>query len=140
MNYRKYISIFIALFILVVNSSATLVFHSCHDEIAYVSLGYHDSSLHDGTDENTCCIPVAEEIDKATDSCCSNQEIKIDKKVDYSLVDQLKIIFEASSFLINTNNFSLKITPTLKQEGIEYTYNSHAPPFYKLYSKFIFYA
>ena len=35
MNFKKHISIYLALFILLVNSSATLVLHFCNDQIAY---------------------------------------------------------------------------------------------------------
>ena len=45
MNLKKHISIFLALFILLVNSSASLVLHFCNDQIAYVSLVYQNNKL-----------------------------------------------------------------------------------------------
>ena len=43
MNLKKHIGIFLALFILLVNSSASLVVHYCNDQIAYVSLVYQNN-------------------------------------------------------------------------------------------------
>lgn len=139
MIIRKHISILLALFILVINSSATLVFHSCHDEIAYVSINYQDASLATSADENSCCSPIKDE--NAPDGCCSNQEIKVGKKVDYSLANQLKIVFEAVGS-ISTKIYSnpQQTLATTIQENVHYTFDSHAPPFYKLYSQFVFYA
>lgn len=139
MIIRKHISILLALFILVVNSSATLVFHSCHDEIAYVSINYQDASLATSADENSCCSPIKDENDP--DGCCSNQEIKVGKKVDYSLANQLKIVFEAvGSISTKIHSNPQQTLGTTIQENVHYTFDSHAPPFYKLYSQFVFYA
>ena len=139
MIFRKHISIFLALFILAVNSSATLVFHSCHDEIAYVSINYQDASLATSADENSCCSPIKDENDP--DGCCSNQEIKVGKKVDYSLANQLKIVFEAVGSISTKIHLNPQQTlATRIQENVHYTFDSHAPPFYKLYSQFVFYA
>ena len=77
MNFKKYISIYLALFILLVNSSASLVLHFCNDQIAYVSLVYHENKLVDSATEDSCC--ATEEVNDEK-GCCSNEEIKVEKK------------------------------------------------------------
>lgn len=138
MIVRKYISLLLALFILFVNSSATIVFHSCHDEITYVTLNYQEKSLANSADENSCCSPTKDE--KKTDGCCSNQEIKVDKKIDYSLANELKVLFQAVFVSIKMKQNGQQTLPTKAQENINYTYDSHAPPIYKLNSQLLFYA
>ena len=45
MNFKRHISVFLALFILLVNSSASLVLHYCHDQIASISLIYQENKF-----------------------------------------------------------------------------------------------
>jgi len=78
MNFKRHISVFLALFILLVNSSASLVLHYCHDQIASISLAFHESKLTETSTEHSCCA-TADKSDKK--SCCSDEEIKVDKKL-----------------------------------------------------------
>lgn len=138
MNFKRHISIFLALFILLVNSSASLVMHYCHDQIAYISLVYQENKIADSATEDSCCTSD----DKADDkSCCSNEEIKVDKKIDYSIVkgfqfDVLAVTFDDKAPILS-NQVSVLST---NKKVLDYYCDSNAPPFYKLYSQLIFYA
>ena len=96
MNFKRHISIFLALFILLVNSSTSLVLHYCHDQIASISLVYQENKVVDATDEDSCCAADDKSDEK---SCCSDEEIKVDKPIDYSILkgfqfDVLAVHFE----------------------------------------------
>lgn len=138
MKFKKHISIFLALFILLVNSSASLVMHFCHDQIAYISLVYQDNKVVDTAEEDSCCASADISEEK---SCCSNEEIKVDKKIDYSILKDFQFDFTAVPFEIKTPTLiSLVEGDTLHQKITDYYCDSNAPPLYKLYSQLVFYA
>lgn len=139
MNLKKHLSIFLALFILLVNSSASLVLHYCNDQIAYVSLVYQNNKLIDSASENSCC--ASDSIESEEDGCCSNEEISTDKKIDYSILKDFQFDFFAVHFLNETPDFFGKTAFFYSnKKNVDYYCNSNAPPFYKLYSQLIFYA
>ena len=138
MNFKKHISIYLALFILLVNSSTSLVLHYCHDQIAYVSLVYQDSKLIDSATEDSCC---ASDSIEEEEGCCSNEEINTENKIDYSILKDFQFDFSAVYFLNETPEFFAKTAYFYSnKKNLDYYCNSNAPPFYKLYSQLIFYA
>lgn len=131
----------LALFVLLVNSSASLVLHYCHDQIAYVALVYQENLSGTALTEDSCCAheSISEKFDE--ESCCSNQKIKVEKEIDYSILKDIKFQFEAVNFQDYSKNPLNSSAPVVKSHDNLYYYcNSHAPPFYKLYSQLIFYA
>ena len=138
MNFKRHISVFLALFILLVNSSASLVLHYCHDQIAYVALVYQENKIVDSTTEDSCCAAD----DKADEgSCCSNEEIKVDKKIDYSILKGFQFNVLAVHFENETPSFFNEVNVlSTNKKIVDYYFDSNAPPFYKLYSQLIFYA
>jgi hypothetical protein len=139
MNLKKHISIYLALFILLVNSSASLVLHFCHDQIAYVSLVYQNNKLIDSATEASCCPSDA--VDNKHDGCCSNEEISTKNKIDYSILKDFHFDFFAVSFINETLEFFGNAACfDANKKNVNYYCNSNAPPFYKLYSQLIFYA
>ena len=139
MNFKKHISIFLALFILLVNSSASLVLHFCNDQFAYVSLVYQENKLVDSTSEDSCC--ALETIDTNDEGCCSNEEIKVEKKIEYSITKGFSNPISILFFENQTTAFSNQTCfLSLAKKTVPYYCNSNAPPFYKLYSQLIFYA
>jgi hypothetical protein len=135
MSFKRHISIFLALFILLVNSSASLVLHYCHDQIASVSLVYQESKP---SEEDSCCAADDNSDEK---SCCSNEEIKVDKKIDYSLLKGFQFQVLAIHFLNETTTFFNENNDLKSNKKVlDYYCDSNAPPFYKLYSQLIFYA
>jgi hypothetical protein len=138
MNFKKHISIYLALFILLVNSSASLVLHFCNDQIAYVSLVYHENKLVDSATEDSCCATEDANDEKG---CCSNEEIKVEKKIEYSITKDFSSSISTLFFENQNTAFSNKTCVlSLPRKTVPYYCNSNAPPFYKLYSQLIFYA
>ena len=139
MNLKKHISIFLALFILLVNSSASLVLHFCNDQIAYVTLVYQSNKLIDSSSSDSCC--ASDSIETEEEGCCSNEEISTEKKIDYSVLKDFQFNFSAVHFLNETPEFFGKTASFYSNKKNVYYYcNTNAPPFYKLYSQLIFYA
>jgi hypothetical protein len=133
MNIKKCISLFLALLLLVSNVGMAFNVHYCAGEIASVSI----ESQHQQIKEKGCC----EKIVSKKDSCCKDKVFHFQKKSDNALV---KIFFFElnSPFLVqewqpvvfsSTTNF--KITPVAT-----YYCDANAPPLFKLYSQYIFYA
>jgi hypothetical protein len=138
MNFKRHISIFLALFILLVNSSASLVMHYCHDQIAYISLVYQENKIVGSETEDSCC--ASDEIND-DGGCCSNEEIKVDKKIDYSILKGFQFDFFVIHFENEVPAFSKDVAVlSNNQKTLDYYCDSNAPPFYKLYSQLIFYA
>lgn len=143
MNFKKQIAILVALFVLLANSGTNLVLHFCHDEVAFVSLVYQENALVKSSSIDSCC--GGEEILVSTDDedsgCCSNKEIKVEKKVDYSVAKHLELKFEA--IVLNTlvvDCTTIALVNKKLDSVIKYYCDSNAPPLYKLYSQYIYYA
>ena len=137
MNFKKHISFVLALFILSINSSASLVMHFCHDQIASVSLSLSDVKLSSDT-EDTCCKADDKKEEK---SCCSDKQIKVEQKIDYSLLKDFQFTFLAVVFNSEIQKFTFTNSTFFNHTKVlDYYCDSNAPPFYQLYSQRIFYA
>lgn len=132
MNIKKCTSLFLAFLLLVSNVGMAFNVHYCAGEIASVSLEPQQQIK-----EKVCC----EKIVSKKDSCCKDKVFHFEKKSDNAIV---KIFFFElnAPFLIQewqpvvfslTANF--KITPVAT-----YYCDANAPPLFKLYSQYIFYA
>lgn len=132
MNIKKCTSLFLAFLLLVSNVGMAFNVHYCAGEIASVSLESQQQIKEKG-----CC----EKIVSKKDSCCKDKVFHFEKKSDNAIV---KIFFFElnAPFLIQEWQpviFSLtayfKITPVAT-----YYCDANAPPLFKLYSQYIFYA
>lgn len=138
MDFKRHTSIFLALFILLVNSSASLVLHYCHDQIASISLVYQENKVATSAAEDSCCAADDKSDEK---SCCSNEEIKVDKKIDYSILKGFQFNVLAVTFENKMPSFfNEDAVLSTNKKVLDYYCDSNAPPFYKLYSQLIFYA
>ena len=132
MNIKKCTSLFLAFLLLVSNVGMAFNVHYCAGEIASVSLESQQQIKEKG-----CC----EKIVSKKDSCCKDKVFHFEKKSDNAIVKFF--FFELTApFLIQewqpvvfslTANF--KITPVAT-----YYCDANAPPLFKLYSQYIFYA
>jgi hypothetical protein len=138
MNFKRHISILLALFILLVNSSASLVLHYCHDQIASIALVYQQNKIVDATPEDSCCTADDTSDEK---SCCSDKEIKVDKPIDYSILKGFQFDFLAVHFENEMPSFinGVDVLSVNKKE-LDYYCDPNSPPLYKLHSQLIFYA
>jgi hypothetical protein len=135
MNFRKNISIVLASLVLLANLGLSFVVHYCKDEIASVSLQYQeDEPCVDNV--KSCCAK-----EDSHDSCCSNKLIKVEKKTDNILVKNFQLDLEQAVFSADWKPNFIAFEPVIVTSNeIAFYCDSHAPPLYKLYCQFVFYA
>ena len=135
MNFRKNISIVLASLVLLANLGLSFVVHYCKDEIASVSLQYQeDEPCVDNV--KSCCAK-----EDSHDSCCSNKLIKVEKKTDNILVKNFQLDLESAVFSADWKPNFIAFEPVIVTSNeIAFYCDSHAPPLYKLYCQFVFYA
>ena len=132
MKFQKSMSLFLAFFLFLSNLGLAMNVHYCGDEIASVSL---NTSLNSSISEESCCGSVEKQS-----HCCSDKVVHFEKKTDQATVFTIHMdaidtaVFEAwrpivfVPFSINEN-----------ENSVGYSFQSNAPPLFKLYSQYIFY-
>ncbi|WP_268848958.1 HYC_CC_PP family protein [Flavobacterium aestivum] len=133
MNFKKQISIFLAVLLLVSNVGLAFNVHYCGGEISSVSL---NSALPSLKSEKGCCEKI---VDKK-DSCCKDKKIVIQKKVDNGIVKSFSFQFDYT-FLVPEHNLIVFTTvPSFKNNlNLSYYCDANAPPLFKLYSQYLLY-
>ena len=133
MNFRKHICILLALILLVSNIGFAFNVHYCGDQISSISF---KTSVSSNEIEKNCCG----EIEKKS-NCCDNKVLHFQKKSESSLSH---FFFQMSNLEISKNdwkpNFILPITNFKINSIPTYFCDANAPPCFKLYSQYIFYA
>lgn len=133
MKYKPLVCVIPTLFILVSNMGMTFNIRNCGDAKESVSL---ITPTQEQRLEKDCC-----RIIKKKSHCCSDKEVNFQKKshdfIQKNISFQANFVLEfnecnPTSFLFVSN---LKNGPTTS-----YYCNPNAPPFFKLYHKYIFYA
>ena len=133
MNFRKQICSLLAVLLLVSNVGFAFNVHYCGDEIASVSLKSAFSSSN--TEKNCCGI-----VEKKS-HCCKDKVFHFQKKSESSTFNVFT--FNSDILIINNdwNPIATTSTPNFKRNSITaYSCDANAPPFFKLYSQYIFYA
>jgi hypothetical protein len=134
MSFKKQISVFLAVLLLVSNVGLAFNVHYCGGEISAVSL---NSILPSLKSEKGCCEKI---VDKK-DSCCKDKKIVIQKKVDNGIVKSFSFQFDYS-FLVPEQNNLIVFTaiPSFKNNlNLSYYCDANAPPLFKLYSQYLLY-
>jgi hypothetical protein len=134
MKFKKHISILLAFFLFVSNVGLAFDVHYCGGEIASVSL---KSSISSQNSEEGCCEKIVSE----KESCCKNKVVHFQKKSD-DLITKAFSLNADFTFLIEEWN-PIVFSPKLNfksSEKTSYRSDAHAPPLFKLYSQYIFYA
>lgn len=133
MNFRNHICITLALLLLVSNIGLAFNVHYCGDEISSISF---KTSVPSYEIEKNCCG----EIEKKS-NCCDTKVMHFQKKSETSLS---QIIVQTFNFYYSNNDWkpNFKITiPNFKiNSTTAYFCDANAPPYFKLYSQYIFYA
>lgn len=143
MKFKKHINLLLALLILVSNTGLAFNVHYCEGEISGVSFSYQQEEL---------CVeekPVETKLQKSCcaqttthDSCCENSKVEIKKSTAENVL--IKIFQLDLASFIQTNEWYASFIgfgkdEVQKNDTPEYYCETNAPPFYKLYSQFIFY-
>ena len=131
MKLNKHISILLAMLILVSNVGLAFNVHYCGDKIASVSFASHKFDA-----EKKCCGKAEKKS-----SCCKDKKIKLEKKTDHSVIKYFSFQLEAPFASHDWNSFEgLSIANFKSNQALKFYCDSNAPPLYKLYSQYLFYA
>lgn len=135
MSIRKTIAFFLAFFILMPNLGLALNVHYCHDEIASISIKNELVELFNPIDIS--CCSSSENCGK----CCSNEVVELEKNKEIFVQDfSVFKVFPVVLTNVLPLNFNLNFIGKVKKQVIENHCEANAPPLYKLYCQYIFYA
>jgi hypothetical protein len=141
MKLNRHISILLAFLILASNVGLALNVHYCKDKVSSVTLAYRleePCNDHHKKETKSCCA-AAEESHK---SCCKNDIVKLQDNSDNIIVKSLQLdlgAFCAINSEWNPSQFAYH-APALSQQTPSFYCEAHAPPLFKLYCRYIFYA
>ncbi|MEL1243494.1 hypothetical protein AAEO56_04405 [Flavobacterium sp. DGU11] len=144
MKLRSYISTLLSVLILVSNIGMALNVHYCHGEVASVSLAYRiqepcGTKVEKKAAPKSCCAkPVV-----THKSCCKNDVVKLqDTKSDNIIVKSLQLDLGAfcPAEVWNSDTLHYSEAPVAQKDQPSFYCESHAPPLFKLYCQYIFYA
>lgn len=144
MKLKKHINILLAALILVSNAGLAFNVHYCESKISGISFSYNQEEPC--VKEEPCEVEIQESccaLEKEHDSCCKNDKVEIKKTTSENVLIkafQLQLapfiaIGEWSPFFVGLSRDEVQ-----KNDAPEYYCETNAPPLYKLYSQFIFYA
>lgn len=139
MELKKHISFLIALLVLVSNSGLAFTVHYCEGKIASVSSVF--------SKEEECEMPLVEEESCCTKpqtthkDCCSNKKVNLKNKTEKIIIKTISLDFESAFFSEYKNQTQAVVeAQCFSKERTTFYCESNAPPRYKLYCQFTFYA
>ncbi|HEX9151355.1 MAG TPA: hypothetical protein VF842_04690 [Flavobacterium sp.] len=136
MKFKKQISFLLAFFLLVSNTGLSFDVHYCGDKIASIHPFFLKSGEASDSVEKGCC----EKIVAKKDRCCKDKVVHFQKKSDNLLIKAFALNADLP-FLKEWNPVAFSGVANFKRfENTAYYCDSHAPPLFKLYSQYIFYA
>ena len=135
MNFKKIIGFLLASLILLSNLGLQISLHYCQEE--FVGISFLNSTFEPCAEKKGSCCEKA----SSHNDCCSNKELKIEKKSTDFVLKSHYFDFDFC-FFSNTNYANLPFKNTIKKSVSETAFycESNAPPLYKLYCQFVFYA
>lgn len=141
MNLRKSTSLILAFFLLVSNMGFAFNVHFCGGEISSISASYKVDGAckmpKKATSEKKCCAEKAKEDKK----CCSDKKVDLKKKSEEVVFKTFSFQAELPFIVNDWKPIVFENQPlSVKQNTIDYCCDANAPPLFKLYSQFIFYA
>ena len=139
MSFKKSTSLILIFFLLVSNMGMALNVHFCEGKLASISSAYKV--------EETCKMPKSSgkkccaEKDADHKKCCSDKELDLKKKTEEVVVKTFSFQIDMPSLVEDWKPLVFEALPqSIKQTPIEYCCDANAPPLFKLYSQYIFYA
>lgn len=132
MKFHKPLSLLLAFVLFVSNFGFAMNVHFCGGEIASVSFNPISAAIDA---ENNCCG-----IEEGRSHCCKNKVVFFEKKTDKATV--FAFDFELQKFIVYKEWHPIFVgTVPFKAVTLNglYSFQSNAPPLFKLHSQYIFY-
>lgn len=134
MKFKKHISIFLAVLLLVSNLGLAFNVHYCGGKVSSVSL---NSTLPSFQSEKGCC---EKKVTTKKDSCCKDKKIVIQKKTDNGIVKSFSFQFDYVCLVPEFQPVVFEEVSNFKNnQSLTYYCDANAPPLFKLYSQYLLY-
>lgn len=141
MQIKKCTSLFLAILLLVSNFGLAFNIHYCGDKIASVSSAFDtiETSKRDNSLKKDCCC-IKEGYKK--DSCCKNKVVDLKKDTKDVIIKTFSFQIDVPFTIVNSSEllFAKAEKTILNYNVSEYYCSPNAPPLFKLYQQYIFYA
>ncbi|MDP2158891.1 MAG: hypothetical protein Q8K02_00275 [Flavobacterium sp.] len=138
MSFKKSMSLFLAIHLLVATSGLAFNVHYCGGEIASISSVFNleePCEMDSQQDQKSCCSSSFSDHE----GCCSNETVQAE--FDEMVVSHINFDFTFtalfSDFQVPT---FVEFVGSKYSNELHYYCDSNAPPLYKLYSQLVFYA
>ena len=141
MKFKKYISIILAFFLLVSNVGFAIDVHYCGGEVASIKPIYWKNTESFNSVKDNCCGSKATSNVQKKDSCCKDKVVHFQKKSENITLNSISFL-PNFVFLVEEWN-PIIFSKISKFECIRitsYYCDANAPPLFKLYHQYIFYA
>ncbi len=139
MSFKKHIALLLAFFLLVSNSGMALNVHYCGEKIAGISTVFSKEEVCEMpvSTEDSCCTKVETNHKK----CCSDKEVNLNDDTEKIVIKSFSVDFDTPFVINEWQPVSFyNVTFQTHSQCVDYYCEAHAPPLYKLYSQYIFYA
>lgn len=137
MKFKKHITFFLAFFLLVSNVGFAFDVHYCGDRVASIQPVYWKTGEASVSVEKGCC----EKKVKKKESCCKNKVVHFQKKSDNVTTKAFSLNAVFTFVIAQCNPIVFSPKSNFKRVGNTSFYcDSHAPPLFKLYNQYLFYA
>jgi hypothetical protein len=139
MQIRKCTSLFLAILFLISNFGLAFNVHYCSDKIASFSSVFStiETEKNDDSPTNECCCVKKDKV-----SCCKDKVVDLKKDTQDIVVKTFSFQIDAAIINVKSSEIDFarakKITST--SNITEYYCSPNAPPLFKLYQQYIFYA
>ena len=141
MKFKKHISIFLAFFLFVSNVGFAVDVHYCGGEIASIKPVFWRTVESQNTVEKSCCPPKKSNAAKEQEGCCKDKVFNIQKKSENTTVSIISFQVDTHFLLEEWKPIVFAKTSNFENgETTSYYCDANAPPLFKLYHQYIFYA
>ncbi|MDD3004993.1 hypothetical protein [Flavobacterium sp.] len=141
MQLKKLTSLFLAVLLLISNFGLAFNVHYCGDKIASFSSAFNTlpkQFSQENPKKDCCCIKEGEK----ENSCCKNKIVDLKKDSKDVVVKTISFQIDAPFLLIKSSEllFEKAVKHLHKSNVTQYYCSPNAPPLFKLYNQYIFYA
>lgn len=142
MQIKKYISTLLTMLILVSSMGLALNVHYCHGKVSSINFAYRKAEPCNGHKDEKKAHACGVEKDSHK-KCCKDDLVKLkDTKSDNILSKSLQL--DLGAFCLseewNPNTLYLTTASIVTKDTPSFYCESNAPPLYRLYCQYIFYA
>lgn len=141
MKFKNHISFLLAFFLLVSNVGLAVDVHYCGGEIASVKPVFWRTVESQNTVEESCCPTQASSFVDVNGGCCKDKVFHIQEKsenvilISMSFQTDFNFLLEESKPIVFNEILNFESKPITS-----YYCDANAPPLFKLYHQYIFYA